>query len=97
MIKIITEGPFRPYGDRLSKQHEEEIMKHFDRGERRKKAALKKRQAHRIYPHDPLARNDHLAECSCHMCGNARELYGPTIQELRQPSVAEELRLAEMA
>lgn len=26
---------------------------------------------------------DNMKKCSCDMCGNARKLYGPTVQELR--------------
>lgn len=45
-----------------------------------------KRKAKRLYPHDDKARlANHLAACSCHMCGNPRRYYPneKTMQERR--------------
>ena len=71
-------------------------MKHFDRAERRRKSAAMKDKARRIYPHDPAARlADHLANCSCHMCGHVREISGPPVREMKHPDLREEMRLAE--
>lgn len=67
-------------------------MKHFDRAERRRRLALKKAQSRKIYAGQARFAN-HLTECSCPACGNARRFYGPTVQERRQPSVRQELRL----
>ncbi len=52
---------------------------------RRTDAARMKAKARRVYPHDPAARNaNHLAACSCPICGNPRR-HGdePTLQERR--------------
>ena len=50
-----------------------------------RRAALErqKQRARRIYPHDPAARlANHLAACSCWMCGNQRRHFDtPTLQE----------------
>lgn len=55
------------------------------RGRRRTALARKKREALKIYPHDPKARSaNHLALCSCYMCGNPRRYSGEqTMQERR--------------
>lgn len=60
------------------------------RAQRRAQLAKKKRQARNLYPHDPKARNaNHLAMCSCHMCGNPRKHWKQkTITELRQIEAA---------
>lgn len=60
------------------------------RGLRRQAARRMKAKALRIYPHDPKARlADHLAQCSCHMCGNERRHFGnPTVQEKRAAEAA---------
>jgi len=43
------------------------------RAYRRSRLAAMKAKARRLYPHDPSARNaNHLAACSCWMCGNPR-------------------------
>ena len=45
--------------------------------QRRADKARMKAKARRIYPHDKQAKlADHLAVCSCHMCGNPRKHYG---------------------
>ena len=58
-------------------------MKSSKRALRRHQKARVKAKARRIYPHDSEAKSaDHLAVCSCWMCGNPRKWYGePTIQE----------------
>lgn len=62
-------------------------MTKFNRAERRRQLRRMKARARKLYPHDPKARNaDHLAVCSCWMCGNPRRYSnGPerTLQELR--------------
>lgn len=59
-----------------------------NRAQRRHHAERMKARAKRIYPHDPCAKNaDHLAKCSCCMCGNPRRHFsgkdGLTVQERR--------------
>ena len=53
---------------------------------RRTDAARMKAKARRVYPHDASARNaNHLAACSCPMCGNPRRYFGElTRQERRE-------------
>lgn len=52
-------------------------MDHTPRAERRFRHALMKAKARRLYPHDPKARlANHLAVCSCPMCGNPRRWDG---------------------
>ncbi len=47
------------------------------RSRRRHDAARMKARARRIYPHDKAAKlADHLAQCSCPMCGNPRTHFG---------------------
>ena len=54
-----------------------------DRGDRRKHAARMKAKAVRLGMLPKYA--DHLAACSCSMCGNPRKHCGePTVQERRQ-------------
>jgi len=62
------------------------------RGNRRAQLARKKRQALELYPHDPQAANaNHLAKCSCHMCGNPRKHFKKrTLNELRQINVGDD-------
>lgn len=59
-------------------------MDHIRAYRRSRKAAMK-RKARALYPHDKNAKNaDHLAKCSCHMCGNPRKHYKDvTTQERR--------------
>lgn len=61
------------------------------RAARRAALALKKRDARRIYPHDPKARAaNHLKICSCHMCGNPRHHWNElTIQERKARASAQ--------
>ena len=58
-------------------------MKSSKRALRRHQKARVKAKTRRVYPHDGQAKSaDHLAVCSCWMCGNPRKWYGePTIQE----------------
>lgn len=62
------------------------------RGDRRAQLEKKKRKARELYPHDPKATNaNHLAQCSCHMCGNPRKHWKQrTISELRQIEVGQD-------
>jgi hypothetical protein len=56
------------------------------RAERRASLALKKKKAKELYPHDKCAKMaNHLAACSCHMCGNPRnhDSSQKTMQERR--------------
>lgn len=51
---------------------------------RRRDLARMKARARRVYPHDENGKfAEHLAKCSCWMCGNARKHEGDTIQERR--------------
>ncbi|MCY4614657.1 MAG: hypothetical protein OXB94_13695 [Nitrospira sp.] len=63
------------------------IVRSSKRALRRLQKARIKAKARRIYPHDGQAKSaDHLAVCSCWMCGNPRKWYGePTIQERKAP------------
>ncbi len=56
------------------------------RAERRHHAARMKRKAKRLLPHrDARKIADHMADCSCHMCGNPRRHWNEvTLQEKRQ-------------
>ena len=65
-------------------------MKSSKRALRRHQKARAKAKARRVYPHDRQAKSaDHLAVCSCWMCGNPRKWYGePTMQE-RKASIDE--------
>lgn len=58
---------------------------------RRADIARMKARARKIYPHDKAAKAaNHLALCSCRMCGNPRRhLREPTMQERRAPTVAD--------
>lgn len=60
------------------------------RARRRHDAARMKMKARRIYPDDPAAKlADHLAHCSCMLCGNPRRRWGSvTLQELRADDAA---------
>ena len=63
---------------------------------RRADAQRMKAKARRIYPDDYKARYaDHLAACSCFMCGNPRRFFGGTerltMQERR--AMAEDSRI----
>lgn len=51
---------------------------------RRHQLAKKKRDAKQIYPHDEHATSaNHLAMCSCYMCGNPRKWWNSkTRQEI---------------
>jgi hypothetical protein len=55
------------------------------RSRRRADLERMKAKARKLYPHDPKAKNaNHLAACSCWMCGNPRPVTGEsTIQERR--------------
>lgn len=62
------------------------------RAQRHAQLARKKRQARKPYPHDPKARQaNHLAACSCYMCGNPRKHWNElTISEKRQIETGED-------
>lgn len=54
--------------------------------ERRAALVKKKKRARKLYPHDPKAKlANHLAHCSCHMCGNPRKHFpgSKTLQEMK--------------
>lgn len=55
------------------------------RAYRRARRKAMQAKARRLYPHDPHARDaNHLAACSCWMCGNPRRYkMGETIAESR--------------
>jgi hypothetical protein len=54
------------------------------RAKRRLAQARMKARARKLYPHDPKARlANHLACCSCHMCGNPARYGEPSMQRLR--------------
>lgn len=58
------------------------------RGLRRAALARKKRKARIIYPHDHKARSaNHLAACSCHMCGNPRRHWNKDTMQERCASI----------
>lgn len=61
------------------------LEKQQGRARRRKDLARMKKRAQKLYPHDENARlANHLAACSCHMCGNPRKHFSePTMQEKR--------------
>lgn len=63
-------------------------MRQSNRADRRHHDERMKMKARRLYPHDKKAKlSDHLAQCSCHMCGNPRKYFGePTMQERRANS-----------
>ena len=65
------------------------MHKPMTRAKRRKDALRMKRRALEIYPHDCKARSaDHLAQCSCEMCGNPRRHNGGgTMQERRADEI----------
>jgi hypothetical protein len=59
------------------------------RAERRKDSFRMKRKARRVYPNSthPEKVADHLAACSCFMCGNPRRYgQGPSMAERRKLS-----------
>lgn len=51
-----------------------------------------KAKARKVRPWDEKATNaDHLASCSCYMCGNPRKYFGDlTVQELKHQDYSEE-------
>lgn len=55
--------------------------------------ARMKAKARRIYPHDGKARSaNHLATCSCRMCGNSRRHFSEkTMQERRAQNNADSM------
>lgn len=55
------------------------------RATRRHHKARMKRRAVAVRPHAPGAVKlaDHMANCSCFMCGHMRRWQGPTLQERR--------------
>ncbi|MTH94752.1 hypothetical protein E1297_01780 [Roseibium sp. RKSG952] len=63
-------------------------MRRSNRADRRHHNARMKRKARRLYPHDEKGTlSDHLASCSCYMCGNPRKYFGErTLQERREVS-----------
>ena len=67
-------------------------MDHTPRARRRADLARMKAKARRLYPHDPKARSaNHLAVCSCWMCGNPRRLRGEgTFSEERAKQAAQD-------
>lgn len=62
------------------------------RARRRRDLIRMKAKAIRVYPGIPQAPKwaDHLAVCSCWMCGHRRDQSGPTMQERRWFSVRAE-------
>ena len=49
---------------------------------RRHDAERMKAKARRLYPHDKTAKlANHLAACSCYMCGNPRKYGARSLQE----------------
>ena len=68
--------------------------KKVGRAWRRHNDARMKAKALRVYPHDPMAKAaDHLAVCSCMMCGNPRRRWGSvTMQEMRAGDMTEDDR-----
>lgn len=59
-----------------------ELEKNKKRAERRKMKELKKQKSKKLYGSKKFG--DHLANCSCKMCGNPRKYYKKrTVQELR--------------
>ncbi len=64
-------------------------MKPEKRSRRRGDLERMKARARRLYPHDSKARSaEHLAACSCWMCGNPRRWGEPTLQERKAPAMA---------
>jgi hypothetical protein len=63
-------------------------MRQSNRADRRHHDARMKKKARRVYPGDTNGKlSDHLASCSCYMCGNPRKYFGePTMQERRETS-----------
>ena len=69
----------------------------YKRRARRIQKAKKKSKGAKLFPENSLYGRkiaDHLASCSCMMCGNPRRHYGNasagmTIQELKAPSAKE--------
>lgn len=60
------------------------------RARRRTDAARMKAKARRIYPHDKQGTAaDHLAVCSCRMCGNPRRWWGDVTMQERRAEEAE--------
>jgi hypothetical protein len=61
------------------------MMKSMLRAERRIALAKKKRESLKIYPwHKDAKLANHLASCSCWMCGNPRKYWGEkTMQEIK--------------
>jgi hypothetical protein len=56
------------------------------RAKRRAELVKQKRRARKLFPwcENPAKYADHLASCSCWMCGNPRKYFGlKTIQELK--------------
>ena len=51
-----------------------------------------KAKARRVYPHDPSARSaNHMATCSCAMCGNPRRYTGEVTMQERRTDAADRL------
>lgn len=66
------------------------------RGERRADLARMKRKARKIYPHDPAAtRANHLAACSCWMCGNPRRYLCERSMPERRADIAAQAAMRE--
>lgn len=82
-LKRILFLPPAARGARISQRMEGLVMSGTPR--RRNDLARMKAKARRLYPHDPKARNaNHLAKCSCWMCGNQRRIEGAPISERRR-------------
>ena len=72
------------------KSQERKTVKSSKRALRRLQKARVKAKARRVYPHDRQAKSaDHLAVCSCWMCGNPRKWYGETTMQERKASLDE--------
>ena len=65
---------------------------------RRTDEARMKAKARQLYPHDPSARNaNHLAACSCWMCGNPRRHLAERTMQERRAEAADRLNDARPA
>jgi len=69
------------------------MVKNMIRAKRRAQLARYKQRARRIYPwcENPAKYANHLASCSCWMCGNPRKYLGErTLQEMKAMMMSEE-------
>lgn len=73
-------------------------MKNMKRAQRRTDSFRMKERARAIYPWDQKARSaDHMANCSCYMCGNPRKHFDQKTMAEKRSEIAMQQDLVDIA